>query len=230
MGQGGYVFCEQDSIMKENSVFRAGLANLETQMILKCNAEWAPKTWDPNNPFGGNNNWGRTSIIPALFDLSFNGGTTGAQQATWRQDFTAVGHQLLIAGAHTGYTLAEDWKIAWAGLAFPNKNQHITEIRFQIGDRKYGRIDLEEMLVYNKPAIIFEEGFIIDEEQAFELHGYFQEPMATFALEGSTGSGVPSIYGLDAYTQTWQRIVMLGFAAYKFIDRALGNPGSTTGV
>lgn len=212
MGQGMYIFCEQDSIAKENSAFKASLASLEQEMILKCNADWAPKTFNPDQPTGGNDYWGRTTILPALFRGTFLGGVVGTiLTGTWRQRFNTVGHQLLLSGRNAGYTIPEDFKIAWAGLAFPNKNQHITEIRFQIGDRKYGRIDLEEMLVYNKPALVFTEGFTIEEEQSFDLYGFFEGPIPT---------------DVSGYASINQYVIPLGFAAYKFIDKTLGDTGA----
>lgn len=213
MGSGSYVFAEWESIQKEYSAFRNVMKKLETSMITKCNSEWAPKTFSLSQPFGGDGHWGRTTILPPLFNGFFLAGTVGAQLVHWRQYFSTVGHQLLLAGRGTGYILPEDWKVAWCGLAFPNKNQHITEIKFQIGDHKYGRINLEEMLAYNKPALIFEDGFILDEEQAFELYGYVEGPIPTDPCDAT-------------YTRAYQRIVMLGFATYKKIDKALGAPGS----
>jgi len=97
------------------------------------------------------------------------------------------------------------------GLAFPNKEQHITEIKFQIGDRKYGRINLEEMHAYNKPVIIFEDGFILDEEESFELYAY---------VEGPLPNQLPFIQGV------YQRVVMIGAAYFKVISKVLGNCGA----
>jgi len=206
MGQGGYVFCEWDSVAEQYPNFQAALAKLEQDMIAKCSAEWTPKTFGKLTPNSGQ--FGRTTILPALF---FN--RNGVRlSGSWRQLFTTAGHQLLISGnPAAGYVIPEDFKIAWMGLAFPNKQQHISEIRFQIGDRKFGRIDLEEMRVYNKPAIIFEEGFVIDEEQSFDLYGY---------VEGPIHVAEPWIAGV------YQNIVMLGAAYYKIIDKVLGNCGA----
>ena len=178
---------------------------LENDLILKCDADWH-RSFGFLTPDAGQ--YGRTTILPALFD-----GFDAAQMAHWRQTITSTGHQTLISGAKTGNTIPEDFKVGWLGLAFPNKNQHITEIKFQIGDRKYGRIDLEEMHGYNKPAIIFEEGFAIDEEQSFELYGYVEGPIPVIL----GGPDTPCIY---------QRIVMLGAAYYKHIDKVLGAPGA----
>lgn len=205
MGQGSYVLCEWDSVVEQYPNFQQALASLEQQLIAKCSAEWAPKQFGKLTPNAGQ--FGRTTILPALFE-DHNATQFGG---SWRQLFTTSGHQILIAGAGAGFTLPEDFKVAWAGLAFPNKQQHITEIKWQIGDRKYGRIDIEEIKAYNKPAIIFEEGFIIDEEQAFELYGY---------VEGPIPNQAPFIVGL------YQNIVMLGAAYYKVIDKVLGNCGA----
>jgi len=207
MGQGSYVICEWDSVQRQDANFQAALRSLESQLITKCDLEWAPKRFNMAKPLSpGTENYGRTTILPALFDDH-----NGVQMATWRQLFTTAGHQTLIAGSGAGNTLPEDFKVGWVGLAFPNKNQHITELKWQIGDRKYGRINIEELKGYNKPAIIFEEGFIIDEEQSFELYGYVEGPIPVHP---------------DGYTGVHQRIVMLGAAYFKVIDKVLGNPGS----
>jgi len=200
MGMGSYVICEWDSVQKEYPKFREAVRALEQEAIAKCAADWFPgrpveQVVGYLTPRAGEQ-FGRTTILPALFQDN-----TGTQMVTWRQKFTSTGHQRIIAGAKSGYTIPEGFKVAWIGLAFPNKQHQISEIKFQIGDRKYGRIDLEEIRRYNKPALIFEKGFIIDEEQSFELFGYVENA-------------------------DYQRIVMLGACYYKVIDKVLGNPGS----
>jgi len=230
MGQGGYIFCEWDSVENQAPQYQQVFARLENEMIAKCNSEWSPKTFGYLTP--GSGQYGRTSILPEMFDPNpntYGGASFGANAAAatyslppayWRQAFSSTGHQTLIQGNGTGETLPEDWKVGWIGLAFPNKNQHITEIRFQIGDRKYGRINLEQMHIYNKPAIIFEEPFIIDEETSFHLYGYFEGP-----IPESPFSPNLTVAGATTYVQ-YQRIVMLGEAMYKTVDRALGNCGA----
>ena len=238
MGQGSYVICELDSIEKEYPQFQQAIRNLEDQVIRKCAADWFPKLSveqvfakikDKTEGFG------RTTILPALFadwwggtpavgpppavaktqalsvplnSLQVGGTFGGSPVGTWRQLITASGNMVLLHGAGAGDTIAEDFKVAWIGLAFPNKQQHITEIKFQIGDRKYGRINLEEMLVYNKPAVIFEEGYTIEEEESFDLYGYVRGPIPTHH---------------DGYIGIHQRIVMLGAAYYKVKDKILSN-------
>jgi len=205
-------------------------------MINKCNLEWAPKTMGYLTPSAGQ--YGRTSILPALFDPNpntyngqpFAGAAFSAAWPTppayWRQAFSQTGDQTLIQGNRTGETMPEDWKVGFLGLAFPNKNQHITEIKFQIGDRKYGRINLEEMRIYNTPALIFEEPFIIDEETSFHLYGYFEGPIPESPFSPTlTIPDTDHPAGTPTYV-AYQRIVPLGEACYKMVDRALGNTGA----
>lgn len=194
MGQGSYVFCEWDSVRKTNSDFQLALKALDDQIIQKCSREWAPRAFGGLNPQG--NEFGRTSILPEIFDNSL-----GANLIHYRQRLLAAGNQILLQGNGTGAVLPEDIKVAWAGLAFPNEQMNITEIRFQIGDKKYGRINIEELANYDKPALVFEEGFILDEEQSFDLWGYVREP-------------------------DFQRIVPLGAMYYKYIDKVLGTVGA----
>lgn len=232
MGQGSYVICELDSIQKEYPDFQRAIMSLENEAILKCTNDWFPKL-TPEAVFAKlkskTESFGRTTILPALFADWWDGVTKaqaasvplnsaqaggilgGSPVGTWRQLITASGNMVLLHGAQAGDTIAEQFKVAWIGLAFPNKQQHVTEIKFQIGDRKYGRINLEEMLVYNKPALIFEEGYMINEEEAFELYGYVRGPIPTHH---------------DGFVGIHQRIVMLGAAYYKVKDKVLGNCGA----
>lgn len=173
-------------------------------MIAKCNAEWHPKTFGFLVPNA--NEYGRTTILPECF-LDH----AGAAMAHWRQCFTTAGNQTLIYGNGSGHTIPEDVKIVWLGMAFPNKEQHISEVKWQIGDRKYQRIDLEEMKIYEEPALIFEEGFIIDEETSFDLYGYVEGPIPV-DHEGNTWQ--------------WQRIVLLGALYYRYVDKVLGTCGA----
>jgi len=77
-----------------------------------------------------------------------------------------------MSGSGTGGILLEDYKVGLAGLAFLDKAIRISEIKMQISDKKLPRINIEECLAYNKPAIIFETGYIIDEETGFDLYAY----------------------------------------------------------
>lgn len=195
MGQGSYVICEWDSVQKAFPRFQEAVANLEGRMIQKCTADWSPKSM--GNMVPSANQYGRTTIMPQLF----RGQSTAILQ-TWRQNILAAGNQTIIYGNGTGMVIPEDFKVAWLGLAFPNLDQQITELKYQIGDTKYGRIDVEALRRFNKPAIVFEEGYILNEEESFDVQAYVENA-------------------------GWQRIVMLGATYFKIVDRVLGNTGAT---
>jgi len=139
--------------------------------------------------------------------------------ASWNQTFeNKSGNQSIITGTRAGDTLPEDFKVAWIGLAFPNKTQHITEIKYQISDRKYGRLNLEEMLHgYECPAVIFEEGYVIDEETFFEMWAHLDLGYSGLQPENGPGGRNSVLY---------QTVVMLGACYYKQIDRVLGVTGA----
>ncbi len=189
--------------------------DLESKLLARCNEDWRPKT------FGGlalnGNQYGNTTIMPELFD-DHNGTPMDSTNralalggATFRQLFTTAGDQTLMTGRGSGNTIPEDFKIALMGFAFPNQQQHITEIKMQIGDRKFGRIDLEELETYDQPAVIFEEGYEINEEESFELFGYVKGPIPT---------------ALGGYVGIWQRIVPIGAAYFRYYDKVGGNTGA----
>jgi hypothetical protein len=103
-------------------------------------------------------------------------------------------------GILSGNVLPQDFKVAWIGLAFPNKQMQISELKWQISEGKFIRVNIEELMSYNKPALIFEKGYILNEKESFELDGYVEHA-------------------------DYQRIVPLGAAYYRVIDRVLGSPG-----
>lgn len=202
MGSGGFVLCEWKSVQKEFPDFQKAFSDLESTVIEKANMDWSPKRQGYLTPTG--DQWGRTTILPELFNSAF-----GMSLAHWRLSFFAAGHQTLFVGGNAGNTIPEDFKLGWMGLSFGNEQMNVTEIRWQIGQRKYGRINIEALANYDSPALVFEEGLVIDEEESFDLWGYVDETGL-----GSQGNAL------------YQRIVPLGFAAYRVIDKVLGTCGA----
>ncbi len=210
MGQAGYVFGELHSIQKSYPQFLDSIRDLERRTITKIAEDWFPKL-SVTQVFAKlkdkYDSFGRTTILPAIFD---DHNSAPMVSATWRQLFTTAGHQMIIQGVRSGETVPENMKVAWYGLAFPNKEQHLTEIRWQLSNRKFGRINLEEMHQYDVPAVVFEEGLILNDEEAFHLYGFIKGPIPT-AHDGHQGQ--------------YQTIVMLGAAYYDRIDKVLGATG-----
>ena len=170
-----YVICEYEKVKQNFPEFGTMMQNLRNSLIAEAASKWAPLTFGGLNPRSGQ--FGETTILPPLFnDLN------GNQMVTWKQNFTAlqvVGSlagtaQGLITGSGTAGTIPEDYMVGFAGVCFLDKAIKVSEIKIQIGDRKIGRINLEEAMVYNKPCVVLEEGLTLDEEEGFELYGYIQ--------------------------------------------------------
>ena len=161
---GGYVICEYQKVKDEFPEFKLTLNSLHQGLIAKAAADWAPKT------FGGmaprSDQFGESTIMPQLFrDYS------QTRLTTWNQWIGATGNQTIMSGANSG-NIYEDYKIGLAGFALLDKAIKFSEIRMQISDKKLGRINIEEAFAYEKPAIIFEDGYILDEETGFDLYAY----------------------------------------------------------
>jgi hypothetical protein len=201
---GSYVICELASVQKEFPQYQQALAQLEAQIIAKCNVDWAPKTLGYLTP--SPSEYGRTSWIPRLFVNQL-----GVTLTTWRQLFTTPGVQVIFGGNQAGNTIPKDWKLAWIGLLFANGTQHLTEINYQIADRRYERVNLEEVKEYTSPALIFKQGYVIDEQTTFVVNGYMD-----FLTTGAAG----------ITPRQYQRIIPLGALYYRYLDKLLGNPGA----
>ena len=165
----GYVLCEYEAVKRKLPQFKATMDRLEANLVSNALSDWAPLKYGGISPKAGE--FGKTTIMPELFN-----GLQAAYQPlpTWDQWFNATGHQTIITGAGTSGTIAEDYKVGLVGLALLSKAIRITEIKMQIGDKKLPRVNIEEAFVYNKPAIVFEDGYILDEETGFDLYAYVQ--------------------------------------------------------
>lgn len=204
---GDYVFTSMQDVQRNSQVFMQSMSRFEDECISYLQGKWN-KHWSKGITPKADNEFGRTSILPELFMNHL-----GVQMATWRQKFQTTGHMAVIYGAGGGHTLPEDIALGWVGIALPNKNQHLSEVRWQIGDRKYGRVNLEMVHQYSEPIIIFEEGFFIDEEEAVDIYGYIEPELP----DNGPGGEADTVF---------QRIILLGMAYYRQIDRVLGNTGA----
>lgn len=166
---GGYVICEWAKVKEYFPEYQRMMGALHTGLVAKASADWAPKTFGGMAP--NSSQFGETTVIPALFRGDAQTVANAGQLATWSQYLGTTGHRTIMTGANGG-NIYEDFKIGLAGFAFLDKSINISEIKFQISDRKIGRINIEEAFSYEKPAIIFEDGLILDEETGFTLYAY----------------------------------------------------------
>jgi len=162
---GGFVICEYESVKQEFPEFKAVIEELRSQLIQKAEKDWAPLKYGGMAAKAGE--FSETTIMPQLFN-----DITGTRLTTWNQWFNATGAQTIMTGTGTGGTIPEDYKVGLVGLVFLDKAIRVSEIKMQISDKKLPRINIEEAFCYNKPAIVFEQGFVLDEETSFDLYGY----------------------------------------------------------
>lgn len=159
-----FVITEYEKVRENFPQFGQVMKRMKADLVAKGIADWANKKFGGMYPQSGQ--FGISTIIPALFrDI---GNTT---LTTWEQWLTATGNQTIMSGSNGG-NIYEDYKIGICGLAFLSKATRISEFRMQISDRKLPRINIEEAMVYNKTAIVWEDYFILDEETGFDLLAY----------------------------------------------------------
>jgi hypothetical protein len=209
-----YVISEYDSTIlkstKAQSFYVQKCAQLETLMRQETEAVWSGLVYGGFTP--GPREYGRTTILPDNFadenadilDTAHSPNYWGRN--SYQQYFTSAspaayaipGWKTILQGPTgaalpTGGRTLEDIRIAWIGLAITSKSSAITKFIWNIGDTTYPKLDVEETQGYNKPSLVFEEGFIIPEETLFYLRGYFE---------------------CDSY----ERVVPLGYMVYRRKD------------
>lgn len=149
---------------------------------------WAPLTFGGMTPREGQ--YGRIPILPEEFEdqnadvLDANHTETSWGVDSFRILFTDTvpttvaipGWKVIYYGSNVTLARAtrEDIRIAWCGIAFTEKTNPVTKLRWSLGDISYPKFDVEAKDSFNKPALIFEEGFIIPEETYFALEGFFE--------------------------------------------------------
>lgn len=194
------VICEYDDVRKGFPQFQSVVERCRQAVIAKKLEDWKPLkfagTNDINtvianrlsgmNPKSGE--FGESPIFPELFN-----NMAGTRMPTWQQTLTATGHQTIIAGSGSGGALLEDYCVGLVGLAFLDKSIRVSEIKMQISNKKLPRINIEEALAYNQPAVVFEDYFILDEEEGFELYAYVKcRGIQNVALLGVQLNRVPN--------------------------------------
>jgi len=165
MTRQSYVLCEWNKVKEVFPEFNSVAESLANRLISRGEDDWSPKSYGGIAPTAGQ--FGKTTVMPQLFqDISGNALTT------WNQDLDATGHQTIIQGVNAGGVIPEDYKIGLLGIRFLDKALKVSEIKMQISDRKLPRVNVEEAFMYNQPSIVFEDGYILDEETGFHLYGY----------------------------------------------------------
>ena len=205
-----YVIYEESEIRREAPEFQRTLRSLEDMVLSNTLGLWPGFTYGGFQP--GKKQFGRTTWLPWLFAdenddiLDSHHEPDYWGRNSFRQLFTSTspttddmpGWRTILQGGNPTAigTMPKDFRGAIAGFAFGGKTICVTKLKMQIGNKKIPMVDIEEIHNYNKPVLIFEEGFEIDEETGFELRGWFEAP-------------------------GYQRIVPKGFVFYRRMDLVL---------
>lgn len=164
-----------------------------------------------NKPYGGmfpaSDEFGETTILPKFLA---NG---GASLVTFCQELDLT-DALFNPSAGTSPawidilngTLDEDVMIGIIGFVIDpckvgtdSTTVDVTELRMEIGDKKFPRLNIEEIHGYEQPVLILEQGAMILPEKPYLLRGMIAPP------------GV-------SITSSAQRVVPIGVAEWKRTD------------
>lgn len=105
--------------------------------------------------------FGQTTIRPRFLGL----GTTSGKTESWNRNLATVGWQDFINN-----NVIEDVYIGIVGFIMPNVAQRAGAIRMEAGKIKFPVVNLQgEIDVMEQPAVIFEKGIVIPEEESFKL-------------------------------------------------------------
>jgi len=169
-----YVIADYSRIKETFPEFQATMDALEDVMVKKALAEWSPLKYGGLNPKSGE--FGKTTIMPELFATgAFETGTL-TTMSDWGSSWigtgmTVPGNNTIMQGANAG-NIYEDYKVGIVGLEFLEPTSRLSEIRMQISDKKLPRMNIQEAWGYKRPCIIWENGYVLDEETGFHLYGY----------------------------------------------------------
>jgi len=202
-----FVLVEYKKLKTQYPEFQETLAELESEALSMAASRWPGMTYGGFQP--GANQYGRTTILPKVFadeagdilDKNHVPKTWGVNEfriyfsSTSPANVAIPGWKTILQGGNPENigTTPEDIIIALAGFAIPDPSILFSELRLQIGDKTYVIVDIEEIHMYEQPAIIFEKGYVVPPETFFKLQGFFQ------------ASG-------------YQRVVPLGFMLYRRKD------------
>lgn len=184
-----YVFIEGYRPLYTDEKFLKACFNIEGNMIAKLSSsEYWGRTHGGLDPARGQ--FGHTTILPEWFaDAAGDILNIDHLPATWgtnsyRQLFTSTsptaaavpGWKTILQGGKSSEigNLPDKVALGLIGFAITSKLQPITKLKLQIGTQKGIVIDIEPMLAFNKPAMVFEDGWEVFPQDPIELRGFFE--------------------------------------------------------
>lgn len=169
-----YVITELDKLRQTYPNFAQASEKLKKDTVDRAKEVWSGYNYGGMFPQG--KQFGVTTLLPKFM--------LGSGTASFRQEFTSTGWQDIF-----NRTMDEDVIVGGMGFAIPDPSVNITELRMEIEDTKYPRVNIEELQCYKQPAVVFKQGWRCEEEQSFLLKGNVEStgyqrvvPINSFAL------------------------------------------------
>ncbi len=202
-----FVIVEYKKLKIQYPEFQESMARLESEALDLAAKRWPGMTYGGFHPNA--NQYGRTTILPEVFadeagdvlDKDHSPNTWGVDEFRIYYSDTSPsavgipGWKTILQGGNPQAigTTPEDIILAVGGFAIPDPSILFSKLKLEIGDKTHVKVDIEEIHMYEQPAIIFEKGYVVPPETYFKLKGFFQ------------ASG-------------YQRVIPLGFMLYRRKD------------
>jgi len=186
-----YVIAPLDKVKGENAFpeYVATLKSIQDAAIARARDIW--KGYDQGGLYPGPNQFGICPMRAREMAHDVNA-TTLSGTYNFRKNLGATGWHTIF-----DYTVREDIIHAFAGFMVTDETLRLLELRFEVGDRKYPIMDIQEAKGWGGFAILFKEDagkeMIAQERTSVYVRGYVE----------ATG---------------YQTIVPIGFQIYKRLD------------
>jgi hypothetical protein len=155
------IIMEYSKIKKEYPEFTNSYDQTLAEAKRQAESQWG---LTDGGIYPGPNQYGVTGLRPWYFQI----GTTSGKAETWNRNLGTIGWQDVINN-----TTIKDVYVGVLGFVLPNVSQRIGAIRIEAGNQKFSVIELEgEISVMQEPAVIFEKGIVIPDQQPVLLRAH----------------------------------------------------------
>ena len=152
------IIMEFSKVKKEYPEFQGVYNDTLANAVSQVQAAWGLSN---GGLIPGANQFGVAGIRPRFVQL----GTVAGKGETWNRNLATVGWQDVINN-----NVIEDVYIGVLGFVLPNVSQRVASVRLEAGKQKFPVINLEgEIDIMEQPAVIFEKGIIVPEEEPILL-------------------------------------------------------------
>lgn len=157
------IVVEYDKIRQEYPEYEESIARVYAQGMELADKAFSGKSYGGMFPKDGQ--YGITTLLPKFLD--WRAGTP--KLTTFRQNYGSTGWNNIFTG-----TLQDGIVIGAIGFVIPDPSIIVNEFRLEIANKKYPRINIEEIHGMKTPAILFREGWLINKKTMYQIRGRFE--------------------------------------------------------